>query len=279
MKSRLKQIRESLKLSQKAMAEKIGIGVRNWQGYESGENIPGGKVLQSLAKLGFNINWILTGEGSMYSTKDPSESIFWNHKPDSSRNTLELFEKLLKENIEKIILIKYYDHLFGNPQGFIIIKENDFITISGGGTRSGYSGGGVTTYCRILEMIKEKNISVGIVELDEHESYKLNEFKVEDILKKAKFFKEAIDYELSRVRPPNINKDMPSENKQEKTIGNEINLDKLIRELIFIMDSDDEGTKIAITQNIMMFAESVRRKKLLENAAFDSKEELKKAAG
>jgi hypothetical protein len=43
----------------------IHVSYKGWQGYESGDNVPGGKVLQSLAGLGFNINWLLTGEGPM----------------------------------------------------------------------------------------------------------------------------------------------------------------------------------------------------------------------
>jgi phage repressor protein C with HTH and peptisase S24 domain len=48
------------------MAELINISYKGWQGYESGDNVPGGNVLQSIARLGFNINWLLTGEGPMY---------------------------------------------------------------------------------------------------------------------------------------------------------------------------------------------------------------------
>jgi len=65
MKDRLKQIRQNIGKSQRDMATLISIAYKSWQGYESGDNVPGGNVLQSLAKLGFNINWILTGEGGM----------------------------------------------------------------------------------------------------------------------------------------------------------------------------------------------------------------------
>lgn len=47
------------------MATALGISPRTWQDYEGGINLPGWKVLEGLAKLGFNINWILTGQGSM----------------------------------------------------------------------------------------------------------------------------------------------------------------------------------------------------------------------
>ena len=47
------------------MAALINISYKAWQGYEAGDNVPGGNVLKSLSKLGFNTNWILTGEGNM----------------------------------------------------------------------------------------------------------------------------------------------------------------------------------------------------------------------
>jgi len=66
MKDRLKKIRGILGKSQRDMAKLIHISYQAWQGYEQGANKPGSEVLKSLAKLGFNINWILTGEGPMY---------------------------------------------------------------------------------------------------------------------------------------------------------------------------------------------------------------------
>jgi len=65
MKDRLKQVREILGKSQRDMASLINMSYKGWQQYESGDSIPGGKVLQSLANLGFSVNWILTGEGEM----------------------------------------------------------------------------------------------------------------------------------------------------------------------------------------------------------------------
>ncbi len=65
MKDRLKSIRELLNKTQSQMASLIDISPRAWQSYEMGKSVPGGKVLLSLAGLGFNVNWILTGEGPM----------------------------------------------------------------------------------------------------------------------------------------------------------------------------------------------------------------------
>lgn len=66
MKDRIIQVRKSLNKTQREMAALLGISYKGWQGYEAGDNVPGGNVLQAIAKQGFNINWLLTGEGSMY---------------------------------------------------------------------------------------------------------------------------------------------------------------------------------------------------------------------
>jgi transcriptional regulator with XRE-family HTH domain len=62
---RLKKVRKTLRFSQKKMAKTINIATRTWQVYEEGGSVPGGKVYAALAKLGFNANWLLTGDGPM----------------------------------------------------------------------------------------------------------------------------------------------------------------------------------------------------------------------
>ena len=66
---RLKIAREHLGKSQKDIAALAGASYRAWQGYENGENQPGAKVIEALAKLGINANWLLTGEGSIEKEK------------------------------------------------------------------------------------------------------------------------------------------------------------------------------------------------------------------
>jgi transcriptional regulator with XRE-family HTH domain len=62
---RLKQLRELIGKNQKEMAALVGVSYRAWQGYETGENQPGAKVIEETVKLNFNANWLLTGEGTM----------------------------------------------------------------------------------------------------------------------------------------------------------------------------------------------------------------------
>lgn len=65
-KDRLRQIREALGLNQSEMAKKIGKTQKAWSTYETGENKISPAVYLKLGELGFNIEWLKTGEGSLY---------------------------------------------------------------------------------------------------------------------------------------------------------------------------------------------------------------------
>lgn len=62
---RLKKVRESSGRTQKELATALNVSLTAIQGYEAGRQIPGGNILESLARLGVDINWLLTGEGAM----------------------------------------------------------------------------------------------------------------------------------------------------------------------------------------------------------------------
>lgn len=62
---RLKMARESMGKGQKEMAQACDASYRMWQAYEVGDNQPSVKVIEALVRLGFNANWLLTGEGEM----------------------------------------------------------------------------------------------------------------------------------------------------------------------------------------------------------------------
>ncbi len=91
---RLKLIRESLGMSQSAMAKAADSSLPSWQGYEAGRNVPGGKVLEALARMGFNINWVLTGEGEM----KKSFCGWWEEKIKEMRGSMSIPEFVDKAN-------------------------------------------------------------------------------------------------------------------------------------------------------------------------------------
>ncbi len=66
LQDRLRLIRSAWGLSQREMADKVGVTGVAWQHYEIGQNVPGGKVLAELGRHGVNLNWLLLGMGEMY---------------------------------------------------------------------------------------------------------------------------------------------------------------------------------------------------------------------
>lgn len=59
-------IRKNLRVNTAEIVDTVGgASAKTWERYERGENIPKADVLLSLVKLGFDANWILTGQGSM----------------------------------------------------------------------------------------------------------------------------------------------------------------------------------------------------------------------
>jgi transcriptional regulator with XRE-family HTH domain len=62
--ARLKMIRGSR--TQKEFAQELDITVPSLQKYELNESVPGGLALAKLVEKEINVNWVLTGKGSMY---------------------------------------------------------------------------------------------------------------------------------------------------------------------------------------------------------------------
>lgn len=62
---RFKKVRVSLGLSQPEMSERISLSRNAWQTYELERSTPGTAVYQSLLNLGFSVDWILNGVGTM----------------------------------------------------------------------------------------------------------------------------------------------------------------------------------------------------------------------
>lgn len=63
--ARLKVARTALALNQKDFASKSGVGFSTYQKYEMGLSVPGGEAIEGFVRMGFNANWLLTGEGPM----------------------------------------------------------------------------------------------------------------------------------------------------------------------------------------------------------------------
>ncbi|TDT88064.1 hypothetical protein DFO45_4853 [Azorhizobium sp. AG788] len=49
----------------KAMSDRLGIGENAWREYEKGKGTPSWATLQKLAALGYDLSWLMTGQGHM----------------------------------------------------------------------------------------------------------------------------------------------------------------------------------------------------------------------
>jgi phage repressor protein C with HTH and peptisase S24 domain len=65
--ARLRLFRENIGVNQTKLSKMLNILPRNWSRYEADQTSPPQEVLLDLAKLGMNVHWYITGEGSMLS--------------------------------------------------------------------------------------------------------------------------------------------------------------------------------------------------------------------
>ena len=63
-------IRNSMGVSQREMSNILSISPGGWRVIEAGTSVPGGQTIARLVELGFNANWILTGQGDMRLAED-----------------------------------------------------------------------------------------------------------------------------------------------------------------------------------------------------------------
>lgn len=105
MGKRLEEIRHDLGLSVSEFVDQLNIGKSAYYNYRNGDRPIPGDVLQILSQMGFDTNWVLTGQGSMYrqeTKKAPAQSGGQindhdvDHTPQEKKAYQE-FEKILAE--------------------------------------------------------------------------------------------------------------------------------------------------------------------------------------
>jgi transcriptional regulator with XRE-family HTH domain len=91
--SRLKTIREILKLNQKDFGEPINIGLQNISKYERDEVKPSYEALEKITnQYKINLNYLVTGMGEMFLGQEPVKKI-----DDKKDRMCEAFDKLDEE--------------------------------------------------------------------------------------------------------------------------------------------------------------------------------------
>ncbi len=84
---RFKEARLFLGLTQDAFAGRVGLPKRSIVGYENSEREPGSAALTAMAATGVDINWLLTGQGSMRRATGPAPPQTSQNSPQNAQNT------------------------------------------------------------------------------------------------------------------------------------------------------------------------------------------------
>ena len=73
---RIKEVRTTLKLTQLAFADRLGLKRNTVGGYEIGAVVPSDRTILDICRE-FNVSkdWLRNGEGSMFAEKSPNEEI------------------------------------------------------------------------------------------------------------------------------------------------------------------------------------------------------------
>jgi len=87
---RMKEIRKDFGLNQKEMAEKLSVSLSTLQRYEKSQKFPDINVMLDLILSGYNIHWLITGDGEKLSWKMAQSNQYLN---DIGRWLLEEGEK------------------------------------------------------------------------------------------------------------------------------------------------------------------------------------------
>lgn len=72
---RLRQVCEAKSWKIKDFAEHTGISYRTLQGYVGGEREPNAEGMAAIAKAGVNLNWLVSGKGDMFQSKENNSGI------------------------------------------------------------------------------------------------------------------------------------------------------------------------------------------------------------
>ena len=190
--NRIKSLRKNKKITQKEMAEKLGINYSTYSNYENNNRIPSIDVLYNIADtLGVKINDLVDTSISvqMNISEKPSsqaESIFNNLDQlrriitenvrvyelanDNSKLVIELINKLLEDIIESI---DFFSFILGN---------NDFETLSN--TNSKLDASETNKLIKITEKrCKQMPLYIGKVSIDLHNLICHTQNLVDNVLK------------------------------------------------------------------------------------------------
>ncbi len=100
--NRLKLARDFAGLTQAELGEKVGMKQQSIQAIENGETKNPRKINILAEKLDVNLNWLLTGEGTMKSHKSEFDTSIFSKigklTSEQKKEVSELFDKFISKN-------------------------------------------------------------------------------------------------------------------------------------------------------------------------------------
>ena len=103
---RLRFLRGELSLTQPSAATKFSIPLGTWKQYEKGPSEPGSGALRGLAEGGVNVNWLLTGLGSVMIAKYMEMPLSAELDTKRLQLAIETIEEVLEESGRTITTAK-----------------------------------------------------------------------------------------------------------------------------------------------------------------------------
>lgn len=126
MKDRFRLLRQKLGLSQKEMAEGLGVPSTTISKYERGEVKPAADILAKIANTyGVNLNWLLTGLGDMFIKTEAENSfleVMKKHNLGNEEAPL-ILEELLNSPATKEVVLKLLKAKRGNKEALTDVQK------------------------------------------------------------------------------------------------------------------------------------------------------------
>lgn len=259
---RLKLLVDYARIKKKTLANDVDVSPSAIGTYINSGRVPEAPILMNIAQsLNTSPEWLIEGKG-------------WTIFSATSEDSIKYANMFLRDTVRTVIIVSYRDNPYIERQGFLFIDDDGtVVALNGGGTTSGFDGEGPRAYESILELIKMKSLSVGIIQLDEKESSNIERINFADIIDRATYSDEVIDSELSRIRFA-FERELTSSMTQNAASSKNVdyipntetvliptNLRAIIDAVIEVMTSEDEDTKLALLQNAFTFQKTVRNGK------------------
>lgn len=101
MKDRFKEVRKTLKLKQREVADRLGVTVSAVGAWEIGGNISDARLFQFCKEFGISIEWMKTGNGSMFAERKAKEIHEFSDEEIMLESGIRIYN-MMPDNVKKL---------------------------------------------------------------------------------------------------------------------------------------------------------------------------------